>query len=529
MVTEDTKLGMSGMRGKTEAKRCTVSLERAEYDPTAEFRRPPLSLWNVVRYAPKKFSTIKGKSALAGSKLVQAAKVNGSLRFIDIFAGLGGFHLALKAMGHKCVFACESDEELAALYEKNFGLMPHGDIRNLDIETVPSHDILCAGFPCQPFSKAGDQQGLQCPQWGDLIDYVIRILRTQRPRYFIIENVPNLVRHRQGKTWRTIEHRLRLTGYSVSDQLLSPHHFGVPQIRERAFIVGRRGGLAGFLWPEPLSQPDLSVNSVLDRHPSDAKPLPEHFIKYLEAWQAFLDCFPRTEQLPSFPIWAMEFGATYPYVDRSPAGIGLTNIGSFKGSFGRPLRDLGEDEVLAALPTYAHESAERFPKWKIDFIWQNRELYKRHRKWIDEWLPSIRGFLPSFQKFEWNCQGEERSVWRYIIQFRASGIRLKRPTTAPSLVAMTTSQIPVIGWERRYMTIRESSRLQSMGSLRHLPTTQSAAIRALGNAVNVEVVGAIARQLLAANPPESALDLSVRGVSQAPRPTAEAAEFAHAQ
>lgn len=159
------------------------------------------------------------------------------LRFIDLFAGLGGFHLALKQLGHKCVFACEIDEVLTALYEKNFGLRPHGDIRILDLGNVPSHDILCAGFPCQPFSKAGGQEGFRCPQWGDLIDYVIKILRMYKPQYFIIENVPNLVRHGQGKTWRTIEHRLRLAGYSVSDALLSPHQFGVPQIRDRAFIL----------------------------------------------------------------------------------------------------------------------------------------------------------------------------------------------------------------------------------------------------------------------------------------------------
>src|SRR5580700_1398481 len=192
----------------------------------------------------------------------------GSLRFIDLFAGLGGFHQALTALGHKCVFACEVDERLADLYEKNFDVRPHRDIRDLDVSSVPAHDILCAGFPCQPFSKAGGQEGLECPQWGDLIDYVIAILREREPRFFIIENVPNLVRHNQGKTWRTIEHRLRLAGYSVDDGMLSLHHFGVPQIRDRAFIVGRRGGLEGFSWPDTKKKAELSINSVLDENPT---------------------------------------------------------------------------------------------------------------------------------------------------------------------------------------------------------------------------------------------------------------------
>ena len=183
-----------------------------------------------------------------------------NLRFIDLFAGLGGFHQALTTLGHKCVFACEIDSDLSRLYELNFGLRPHGDIRSLDISSVPSHDILCAGFPCQPFSKAGNQRGLECPQWGDLFDYVIQILRAHRPQYLIIENVPNLVRHRQGTTWRTIENRLRRAGYGINDKLLSPHQFGTPQIRKRAFIVGRRGGLKGFHWPAPPANRDCQLN-----------------------------------------------------------------------------------------------------------------------------------------------------------------------------------------------------------------------------------------------------------------------------
>lgn len=420
------------------------------------------------------------------------------MKFIDLFAGLGGFHLALKQLDYECVFASEISEELRAVYKKNFGCEPEGDIRNVDVNDIPEHDILCAGFPCQPFSKAGQQNGFACPTRGTLFYDIVRILEHRQPNYVILENVANLRNHDDGNTWDVIKSELERVGYSVDEKILSPHNYGVPQVRDRLFIVGSRKGLEHFKWPEKQANGTLSINKILEENPSDAVLLPERIKNYLAVWQEFLDNL-GDEELP-LPLWSMEFGADYPYQETTPFAIGLEKLRSYKGNFGQSLQNLTDEEIIKALPAYAYShpkaQVDRFPTWKINFIRKNRAFYELHKNWLNEWIPKVKVFHPSFQKFEWNCKGEERDISQLVVQLRASGIRVKRRETISSLVGITT-QVPIITWQNRYMTARERARLQSMEELKYLPdNSPSQVTQALGNAVNVNLVKIITKALI---------------------------------
>ena len=416
--------------------------------------------------------------------------------FIDLFAGLGGFHLALKNLGGRCVFASEINPKLQDIYLKNFGIKPAGDIRQVHVNDIPPHKLLCAGFPCQPFSKAGDQDGLADKDRGQVFFEVLRIIDKHFPDYLIFENVANFVHHDKGNTYQRIYSELKSRGYDVQYRQFSPHQFGIPQIRERIYLVGAKNGLRNFIWPiPPPNHKALDIRRILTRNLIKYKPISNDVINCIQTWQNIIQSIPEDDPLPSFPIWAMEFGATYPLNYDSLWQCPLKKLQKSKGAFGQNLTGLSRKDIMALIPGYASYRKNSLPEWKCRFIEQNRTFFIKYKKVIKPYLRELKLMPASFQKLEWNCQGEERNLWQYILQFRASGLRVKRPTTSPSLVAMTTTQIPIIGWLKRYMTLRECARLQSMNDLHWLPEGNTG-FKALGNAVNVHVANVILAQLV---------------------------------
>lgn len=162
--------------------------------------------------------------------------MNKEIKFIDLFAGIGGFHIALSSLGGRAVFASEWDKDAALVYENNFSLKPEGDITRISEKSIPDHDVLCAGFPCQAFSISGKQLGFEDSR-GTLFFDVARIAKEKQPKVMFLENVKNLARHDGGKTLAVIKRTLDEIGYDVFDEVLDASKYGVPQSRKRIYIV----------------------------------------------------------------------------------------------------------------------------------------------------------------------------------------------------------------------------------------------------------------------------------------------------
>ena len=419
-----------------------------------------------------------------------------AFNFADLFAGIGGFHAAMSAAGGTCVLASEIDPAAAMVYAQNWGpsIRPglgrplvEGDIIPITdprvAPWVPDLDVLCAGFPCQPFSKSGFQRGINETR-GTLFFNITRLLEARRPSVILLENVRNLAGPRHRETWVTIVKTLRDLGYRVSSTptVVSPHRLppergGTPQVRDRVFIAGT------YVGPERAWQ-DADVAPTITKSPVDG-------------WD------PKS--------WDLE--RDLPLDPESPAlsryGLSSTEQSwvSAWDDFVQRLLEVREGRQLPGFPLWADAFATRpsisrgTPAWKADFLRKNSAFYVAHRDAIDGWRedhPEFDGFPASRRKLEWQAQ-DAPSLWDCVMHFRPSGIRAKRATYLPALVAIT--QTSVVGSRRRRLSPTEASRLQGLPNWFDFgQQPEAATYKQLGNGVAVGAASHVFRTHVLSDP-----------------------------
>lgn len=386
--------------------------------------------------------------------------MTGSFAFADLFAGIGGFHAALKHAGGQAVFVSEIDDEARRTYLSNWvAATPAAQqpVINQDINAatpemgdllgVPSDiDILTAGFPCQPFSKSGAQRGMEEAR-GTLFFNIGRFLEQRTPSVVLLENVRNLAGPRHEHEWQVIIRELRRIGYRVSStpSVFSPHFLppslgGTPQVRDRVFILGTyvgpekshvevpptlvRGPVGG--WDPQWWDIDWALDNDADIEELGKYVLSPKERDWVDTWDQLVQGYRRLRgsRLPGFPLWEEHW---------------------------MPVEQMEIEEDPGSLPA-----------WKSDFLYKNARFYEDNAELIDTWRtanPQIDSFPPSRRKLEWQAQ-EHESLWETVMHFRPSGIRAKAPTYLPALVAIT--QTSIIGPRGRRITPHEAARLQGM-------------------------------------------------------------------
>lgn len=478
-----------------------------------------------------------------------------AFRFIDLFAGIGGFHAVMKAFGGECVYAVEIDKKAAHVYKANWGHAALGDITkdaddDLDVMNVPPHDVLCAGFPCQPFSKSGAQRGMDEAR-GTLFFNIASIIKAHHPKIVLLENVRNLIGPRHDHEWEVIIRTLREEGYNVSAQpaifsphLLPQHLGGTPQVRERVFITATHAPATvpkladgrvdvGALGPNPVA-------TMADRFPGTAEsnaPLFDpgakdggwrlldgglldqtHIVPgcelapaerlWIDAWDDFAQIIrERTgEPLKGFPYWAdswLDFPEAAAWVRRcAPRPLRSPETGCYE-PVERPTR-----LVLPKRVTRPDIDPD-LPSWKQSHLRRNYDAFEAHwpdiLTWAHRWGIYTDLFPVSRRKLEWQAQ-DAKGLWDTVMHFRPSGIRAKRPTYLPALVAIT--QTSIVGPLERRLSPRETARLQGLPDTFVFPNQPAAAIyKQMGNGVAVGAVQHVFREhvlrdrkLLAADP-----------------------------
>lgn len=384
------------------------------------------------------------------------------IEYIELFSGIGAFSQAIEKVNKNsiCLYGADFNPDCAKVYSLNYGIESLHDLtKDEDKKDIKKHNFCFFSPPCQAFSKSGHQKGFEDTR-GTLIYEVFKILEEFHPRYILMENVRNLVSHNNGQTWSTINEVLRNLGYRIPSKpvILSPHYFGVPQTRERAFIPG--------IYDPEHSHEDLvldfghftskeqnDIYSIIDVNENSPElKLTDKENLVLDAWDEFYQNI--DIKVIGFPIWADYFRNT--------------------------------------------DNIEHLPDWKQEFIIKNRKLYQRNQTFIDKWIKKydiFNNFTPTQRKFEWQAGTSIQSINEGLIQIRPSGVRVKAPTTAPALVAIV--QIPILGKYRRRLSVKECCRLQSFpDDFNFGDISNHEKYKQLGNSINVTVLQKVVEKLL---------------------------------
>lgn len=401
--------------------------------------------------------------------------------YIDLFAGIGGFHQAMRFLGGECIMAAEIDQACKDTYSSNFKTREgsiRGDVNKIDPCSIDPFDVLCAGFPCQPFSKAGQQQGFNDKTRGNLFYSIMNIL-DEHPEcgFVVLENVRNLAD--KTENWGIIKEELQKRNFIITKDplILSPSDFGIPQIRERVYILGiKRSNCSQKIVKKGyIEESDLNISSykkqckagdafsILDEGEFKEYRITKEQELVLNAWDEFrIGTKIRTI---GFPIWINSFGIEFDDTDDFFSAVELTSM----------------------------------PGWKQRFVKKNRELYLEHKPFIDRWIEKydMTHRIKLYQKFEWNCGEDIQDIHDSIIQIRQSGIRVKRNTFFPSLVAIVNT--PII-WDKnagyyRHITPREAANLQNFDKRYKFSGTDKQVYKQLGNSVNVRVLKILCKNL----------------------------------
>lgn len=385
-----------------------------------------------------------------------------TIKYIELFSGIGAFTQAIhsiKGVKAQCLFAADINKECAEVYKDNYNVDSLCDITKINEQEIPSHDFCFFSPPCQAFSKSGKQEGFNDAR-GTLINDVFRILKEHHPKYILMENVRNLVSHDNGHTIEVINSKLKELGYRIPCEpiILSPHYFGVPQTRERAFLPGiydpkNVDKELIIKFDKFIKKEDCSILNIIDHNYDDDENLKisKYEEKVLNIWDEFYKNI--DVKIIGFPIWAEYFKSK--------------------------------------------EATAEMPGWKIDFINKNKVLYKRNKKFIDKWLKkynNLEELIPSHRKFEWQAGEKMNSIWDGIVQFRPSGVRVKAPTTLPALVAIV--QIPIIASLKRRLSVSECAKLQSFNNNFRPHKRNFTAYKQFGNSINVTVLREITNKIL---------------------------------